>query len=205
MGKWITRRAKINVAIAIGLVGVVSCIMQWRPGTDWSGGVTMKFATSACLFILAICTSIKFAIHQDEPAKETRQRIGDALCVMSSVVFFYNLALLVLPRAKDWFVQEPESWSSLSTHPGMPSLSTVVVLFVMSVTSIGVSLQSGLLRVYNLASSFVACVGLVALIGHASNQPLLFYYWDGVSTGMAIPTAVILVLLGSSQLPDQIE
>lgn len=71
---------------------------------------------------------------------------------------------------------------------GVPSIGTVLAFFVFSISIYSKKLRLGSIMLFGMAG--------IALIGNILKWPLLFYYVEGVSTGMSVITALMFILCG---------
>ena len=69
----------------------------------------------------------------------------------------------------------------------VPSLGTIVSILILATGAI-------------LLSAIPLLISVFSVVGHAVNESLLFFYVQGVSTGIALPTAVCLIFLSIHNL-----
>ena len=81
-----------------------------------------------------------------------------------------------------------------SLAPGIPSAGTIAA-FLAIVFAVGFR---AIFETRLWVGIFCSAVGFVAILGYLTGVESLYYYWEGLSTGMAAPTAILFVMLGVS-------
>lgn len=166
------------IAIALGLMGQAA----WMLGDlRWAAWVpdrfpTMKLSTSAMIILAATAGMVA------KRAPHLRWACGLAtLMVVAMVVGGYtsggNLHL--------------DDTDVMTIVGGMPSWGTLASFLIVGVDRL----------VDHPPQRWVACsllvIAGVALLGYAIGVPWMFYYSPELSTGMALPTALAIALLGA--------
>lgn len=91
-----------------------------------------------------------------------------------------NLLVIIASLLMAMTVHKPAE--ELYTVAGLPSLATLLCFVLVPMG--------------RLAARGIVAIAVTALIGHAASVPWLFFHVPGVSTGMAIMTAVLFIALG---------
>lgn len=143
--------------------------------------VTTKIATSTSLLMLGAA-----AIMRREPKliAEAGMLAVMAWCIAVAPVVAYIFG----HTASDVGLDEIDTVS-----PGVPSLGTVAAVAMLASAIVFGSTK----RWFGIA---VVLIALVALAGHLINVPVMYYYFDRFSTGLAIPTALSAGILGAEML-----
>lgn len=168
-------------AVAAFVIGL-ACLVGWfvhsvsltSMSSNW---VSMKFGTAVAVCFLSV----------GHHAREHGGRAPAALAGMLAATFAVAALFGVLPSFED-------ASAVMSVGPDVPSWGTVTVL---------VWLSAELAAAKPLAGRYVAgIVALTALVGYMVDAPSLYYWWPGLSTAMALPTAVALLLLACCPKAD---
>lgn len=195
---------QMSNALVLAALIAVSVIIGWKTETQWlttwGGGVTVKPVTAITLLGITIMVGLA--------GGEGLYR-GVLSCVFSAAIGMYMaLSVMTAMVASTWFIAEPETWADLSVAAGVPSLSTasLVLLWALAIYMRAMS-QSYQVIMHGVAQLSVI-VAAICYIGHlllalVPGYPLfelMIYYLPEVSTAMAIPTAVIFLLVSATVL-----
>lgn len=160
--------------------------------------VTMKFTTALC-FVLAGTA----AVLASKPFKHRRMCENVLLAMLSiSSVFIvqdqiYAYAYKYVSFWDRIYIDNSPVFTYVSGRPSVGTLVLFLLLDLIEVTYI-LNLNSSTYIFRRLISGAVMVAAVVALIGYAIGEPSLYYYSKESSTAMAIHTAVLFLLLGSS-------
>lgn len=99
-----------------------------------------------------------------------------------SAMAFVGLSVLM-----GYIIPAGEPVSNYTVSYGLPSLGTLA-LFVVVI--------AGLNKGSRLAGKVVIGFSILAFIGYLFSVPALYFYFDGISTGMAVHTAILFIHLG---------
>lgn len=161
------------------------------------GFVTMKFSTALSFLFSGIILTIA-----SKSSKTQHLWFDIALpSVILIMALLMGTALLsslfgFSSGIEKLFIQERPD-AALTVVPGHPSIGTMVAfIFVIVMGVIAFSESRRAMRGYLYLGSFVAFLGGVALVGYGISQPVLFYSVSGISTAMAIHTAILFICLG---------
>ena len=144
--------------------------------TSWGGNVTSKPTTAICLALLNMVLL----------SRSETKLWGKG--VAAFVVFYAVASLIPDLGASTWFIEE-RAGAINSVAPGVLSIVAAVLICCWSVV---IDFQTFI----NTACGLSVALALVALAGHATDKPLMTYYVPELATGMAVPTAGILLLMG---------
>ena len=154
-------------------LGVI-VLLGWMAGVEGvtsviPGAVTMKPLTAIAFTLAGFGTASRL-----DAVKHTCGML--VLLSMSLAIGTYSFGIRMF--------DSPEPIDTI--QPGSPSLLTIVAFILIG---------ARLLDLLRPLSRPLLAIALVAIVGHLSGWPLLYYYVPGVSTGMAIHTAVGFALL----------
>lgn len=181
-------------AMAAVLGGVV--LVGWIAGVDvvkslndeW---VTMKPLTAVLFMFSGV---VLHACTRYPRGPEWVPAVGTGASMMVMLLCLFTI-VGKLSGFAFWELLEPGVADPVKTvNVGEPSMGTV-----MSFLLVGLC---GVLGVINFKTIIrwilgaVAGIGAVAILGYATGNPPLYFYAEGVSTAMALHTAVGFVLLG---------
>jgi hypothetical protein len=84
-----------------------------------------------------------------------------------------------------------------SVVPGRPSLPTMLNFMLMSLAAILTLINIKKLHlIYGIIGIVIGSVGAVAIAGYIIGMPVLYYYFEGMNSAIALNTACLFVLLG---------
>jgi hypothetical protein len=159
--------------------------------------VTMKFTTALSFVMSGI---ILYAIVS---FVENKRDIALLTLPISTLVIFLLMVTLLLSSffgirtgIEDLFVKESAE-AIKTTIPGRPSVGTMVNFIFMALSGIIVMVGVTNYRTYlSYIGWVIFAVGSVALGGYFVDAPILYYTLEGLSTAMAVHTAILFVILG---------
>lgn len=172
-------------------VQVLKSVFPWM--------VTMKFSTAVSFFLSGI------TLYYIAESLTGRSGVAQAVLPATALLIMLMMATLLASALfglksgiEDIFVEE-EAGAVKTTVPGRPSLVTMSDFIIISAAAIAALFRGGRLRGILLASGvFIAANAAIALAGYVFGLDHLYYAWPGVSTGMALVTAILFLLLGSA-------
>ncbi|NDB33735.1 MAG: HAMP domain-containing protein, partial [Nitrososphaeria archaeon] len=160
--------------------------------------VTMKFSTAISFVFSGI---ILYFVSSQSTGKIGAGQI--AIPIAGLVVFLFMVTLMVgyaigTPSGVEQLFVKEKLESVKTSYPGMPSIPTA--LSFLLIVSVGIISLSNYRR--SKATTYIGyaitTIGSVAIIGHLTSQPLLYYYVENLNTGMAIHTGILFTLIGIS-------
>jgi len=158
--------------------------------------VTIKFSTAISFVFSGV---ILYFVSNHCAGKIGMGQI--AIPISGFVVFLFMATLLTTSIAgvpsgvEQLFVQEPPN--AVKTQiPGMPSIPVAISFLLIVVVGIVSLNKPNKLRPISTIGYITMAIGGVSLVGHVTSQPILYYYVDGFSTGMAIHTSILFALIG---------
>ncbi|MFN3653770.1 MAG: ATP-binding protein [Candidatus Nitrosotenuis sp.] len=181
----------IGIAVVAGWVTDVAALKSVVPQQ-----VTMKFSTAVSFVLSGV---ILYFVSNHFAGKVGNDQI--AIPISSLVIFLFMASLLTtsilgVPNGiEQLFVTEdpPAVKTTLAGIPSIPTITNFLLIVVVGMISLNNSYN---LRPIRYIGCIILAVGAVSLIGHLSNQPMLYYYVENISTAMAIHTGVLFVLIG---------
>ncbi|MEM3169318.1 MAG: HAMP domain-containing sensor histidine kinase [Candidatus Nitrosotenuis sp.] len=181
----------VGLAVAGGWVFDVAALKSVVPQE-----VTMKFSTAISFVFSGI---MLYFVSNHFAGKIGNDQI--AIPISGLVIFLFMASLLTtsilgIPNGiEQLFVTEAPT-AVKTTLPGIPSIPTIInflLIVVVGMISLNNSYKPRPIRYIGYV---IMTVGAVSLIGHLSDQPLLYYYIENISTAMAIHTGILFVLIG---------
>lgn len=190
------------IAVAVAAGGLVE-VLGWVFGvlalkSVLPSMVTMKFSTAVSFFLSGI--TLFFIAESGRGHVSVSQVVipVTTLLVMLIMATLLASALLGLKTGvEDLFIKE-EAAAVKTTVPGRPSLVTMADFIVFAAAGIGSLFRyRGQKNHMFFSGLFIIFTGAIALSGYILGSEYLFFSWPGVSTGMALVTAVLFELLGA--------
>jgi hypothetical protein len=88
---------------------------------------------------------------------------------------------------------------TLTDNPSArPSDATIINFFLIATTGfLTFSTFSRLSEAYTVIGIIISIIGVIAIVGFLTNQPVLYYSFEGISNAMAIHTAILFATLGA--------
>lgn len=153
-----------------------------RISDEW---VTMKPVTALCFFFCAL--AMLFHIFQKPRARDFTAGVFSTLACASVAAWAHsNESLNAIPH----FAVSDEVYSLAKGVPSWPTIFLFMVFCLSFFTS-----------TKRLWGSILMMVSGCALLGYGISEPALFFYWEGHSTAMALPTAVLFLHQGIWMYP----
>lgn len=185
------------VSICIGLLVASAWVLDIPILTHLiPDAVTMKFSTSISFIFSGI--TIYFVAQYTE-GKIGRAQI--AVPVSGFVIFLFMVTILtgyvvgINTGIEQLFVREASN-AVETPDAGRPSIPTMFNFILIVLAGIFALSESKLRKFVSHIGYVILVIGAIAVIGHITNQPFLYYYVDAVSTGMAIHTSILFISLG---------
>ncbi|MBU0665286.1 MAG: methyl-accepting chemotaxis protein [Proteobacteria bacterium] len=169
---------------------ILKCLMP--------GGVSMKIFTALC-FILSGVALIVMAYRF-----EGRLNLSHSVLPIVSITMLLIMATLFASpilgfriAIEDFFTKEMQD-TVMTVAPGMPSMGTALNFIFIAVASLLTLFNVRKLRAkLSLLGWTVVALGGLALLGYLLKMPLLYYYLHGLSTAMALNTALLFIMVGA--------
>lgn len=196
------RREKIARIIAITTIATgIVVAYSWLFNIDELKSIfpnvpTMKFNTAISFIMSGISLYFIARIREGDL---TKAHIVLPITTMTIFVMMVSIILSIFIKVQTGietaFVEEKSL--VLTIVPGQPSLASIAC-FVM-VLALGISALYSVrffTRLSTLLGLAILVLGSIGIIGYVVGQPVLYYYVEGISTGMAPHTTVLWILLG---------
>ncbi|MBF0217591.1 MAG: hypothetical protein HQL30_11445 [Candidatus Omnitrophica bacterium] len=163
--------------------------------------VTMKFSTALCFFLGGI------ELFYIARYRKREMDIAGVVIPIASVMIFLMMATLFASTVlgTDTGVEElfvKESMTAVrSVSPGRPAIPTMLNFIIIAIAGNIVMLNArSSARVLAIMGSIVGVVGAVALTGYLLNKPMLTFAFTGISSAMAMHTAILFLLWGTGAI-----
>ena len=158
---------------------------------------TMKFLTAFCFVMSAV--TLYFIVQMFEENKEIAQLVLSSTCfiiLFIMLTFSASIILGIHTGLEDFFIRRPDM-EILAVKPGFPSAGTIINFILIAVSGIIVILnRDSALKALPILGLVMAALGAAAIGGYIFNIPLFYYDIEGLSSAMALHTAILFVLLG---------
>jgi len=184
-----------GIAVVAGWLYDVPALRSISPA--W---ISMKFSTAIAFVASGI--SLYFIARSQEGGFEAAQ----IMLSMTSLFIAILMGLMlfsgifgVRTGIEDLFVNDPGGTASV--EPGRPSMPTMVNFLLLAVAAILTILNPArLLPKLKAIGIIISAIGALAVTGYIFKAPALYYYAAGLNSAMAMPTAVLFVLMGAGLL-----
>ncbi len=197
----------VSLIVCIGWILDIPTLESFIPNA-----VTMKFST-AISFIFSGIT-----VYFISKYNEGKTGIAQIAVPVSGFVIFLFMATLLAANIlgissgiEQLFIRENQDAIKTSI-PGMPSLLTMVNFILIIITGVLTFSESKLRKIITPIGYIVSTIGIISIVGYVINQPSLYYYIVGISSGMAIHTSILftilgiaIILAGNNEIPQRIE
>jgi len=170
----------------IGWIFDISILKSIHP--NW---VTMKVFTSLMFIISGMTILLVYRLRYNNG--EPKEYI---MLSLLSPVMIAIIAITGLTPLANGLINEMEG-AIKTVSPNQPSLGTLLAFTFVAIN--GFILFFVRSKVTYYIGAFGRCIlliGSLALLGYIVNKPALYYFIPEISTGMAIHTAILFVLIG---------
>jgi hypothetical protein len=114
-------------------------------------------------------------------------------------LMFFSGIIGIQTGVENLFVNDPGS--ALSVVPGRPSMLTMVDFLLIALAAILTIVNpGGHLPKLKSIGIMVGATGACAVLGYVLSAPSLYFYIAGASSAMAMPTALLFILIGAGFL-----
>jgi hypothetical protein len=192
----------INAVCVLAALGGLIVVIGWIYSVPelksfFPGLVTMKITTAICFILsgLLLFFSARFIKGKRELAYILIPATSLTIFLLMGVQLI-SVVLGVPTGIESLFIQEDIN-SVLTSVPGRPSVGTMVCFLVCA--SLGLftlfdSLKTS--KVFNLGGLTIITISLFSLFGYLINNPLFYFHYPKISTGMAFHTVVLFLIIG---------
>lgn len=161
--------------------------------------VTMKFTTALSFFLAGVTL---FFIGESLSGRGTIAQVvlpATTLVIMLIMTTLLASATFGLRTGLEELFVEEEDFAVKTTVPGRPSIVTMADFMALGAAGVGSLFRREWLgKLLFFCGVFISLTGAVALCGYVLGVEGLYFSWPGISTGMALATAVLFVLSGAA-------
>ena len=181
---------KITLAGVPILVGASVLIFGWYLGMETFTNiccdyVTMKGATALGMILSGL---IALMLIDKRPHVLELSMVTFALSLQVAGMVLSQVS--AFDYATKFISVSDMSYYTIESH--LPSLGTMLGFLFIVLAAFG-----RLMRVRgNICGLVITSIGFVGLLGYVFSNPLLYFYMPGLSTGMALHTALCFTMLG---------
>ena len=162
------------------------------------GFVTMKYTTSLAFFFSG--ANVFLIAKQIRDRSDWIEVVLPISALMVSILMGTGLLSVIFgftSGIENLFVKETAD-ALFTAVPGRPSIGTMSAFILAVIASLSALIDSKKNRVvYMITGPLIVVLGGTALIGYVLGNPVLFYLIDGISTAMAVHTALLFIFLGA--------
>lgn len=195
-------RAARTIAVIISAAGLAE-VFGWLFGVQALKSVLpsmapMKFSTAVSFFLSGI--TLFFMAESLAGRASVAQVVlpATALIIMLIMATLLASVLFGLETGIEGLIVEEEPAAVKTTVPGRPSLVTMADFIVLGAAGIGSLFRhKGQKRLLFASGVFITATGASALTGYVFAVEYLYFSWPGLSSGMALVTAVLFELAGA--------
>lgn len=182
----------ISILVLLGHIFDVLILKSLLPQWD-----AMSFSTAFSFLLSATTLHFISIIYSDE--NELAQMI---LPVINFTILIIMLSLLVSfllgvrIGIEDLLINEKKG-EAFSIMPALPCVGTMSCFFAISLLGLLISyFPLKVKKIIKIVGYKLIIVGVIALVGHFAKTPLMYYFIEGVSSAMAMHTAILFIILG---------
>lgn len=160
--------------------------------------VTMKFTTALSFFfsgiILYIVTSISSLGRSD--FSQIALSFAVLIILLFMMTLLFSSVLYIRTGVEDFFVVETEN-TIQTIISGRPSIGTMINFILVS--AIGLFKMNDFKKIYEktvVIGILITIIGSIAILGYVFSIPSMYCVIEGVSSGMAVHTAILFIIIG---------
>lgn len=159
--------------------------------------VSMKI-TTAIAFVLGaiILYFIARAVEGDFGIAQVVLSVTSLLIILLMGTLFFSAVLEIRTGVEELFIKDTPA-APMSVIPGRPSIPTMLNFLLIAAAGILTTLNPANLRLkLKVIGLIIGLVGLFAVSGYIIDEPVLYYYVEGINTAIACHTAALFMVLG---------
>lgn len=185
----------VGLLVIVGWVFDVPALKSIFPG--W---VTMKFSTALAFVLSGVTLYAMFLSTRDSELALLILPISSLLIMLLMLTLLASVLIGAKSGIEDLFVKEGRI-AVQTTVPGRPSILTMVEFILISLLGLNAALKSKWLTAsFRWGGGLIAGIGMLAVLGYVFSVPTLYFYVPGVSTAMALHTALLFGCIGMAML-----
>jgi hypothetical protein len=203
MLKYILMTRIINISVWLVIFVSIAVMAGWFLDINIlksivPGFVTMKFTTALSFFASGF---LLYSINRT--FKHKNSYFSTIIIPIVSMVILILMGTLIASvifsfksGLENIFVTETPD-AILSAAPGLPSIGTMINFLLIGITGlffIGYSLFQS--RILYFSGYIITAVSLVSALGYILSKPYLYYTIPEISSGMAIHTTILFLIIG---------
>ena len=186
----------IGITVLIGWFSDIDILKSLSP--NW---VTMKFSTAMCFVMGGM---ILYFMNESERENSDYSKI--ILLTPMIIILFFTVTFLISTLAniptgiQDIFIKEKTN-AIKSVSSGIPSIGTMINFLLIYIAGLISLLNSTKKKkIFSLIGIAITSIGSLAVLGYIINFEVLYYTVEGLSTAMALHTAISFVIIGTGIL-----
>jgi len=175
--------------------------------TSWIAGIPILTSLSPNLVSMKFFTAVSFLfsgiILFMFSYSEKKSSFSEILIAFFSFAILLIMLLLIISAifriiigVEQLFIKEGYG-TIKSVTPGMPSIPTMINFILIALAGIlAIFIPLKIKKVQIITGVIIGAIGFVAVLGYILNIPFVYYYIEGINTGMALNTAILFVIIG---------
>lgn len=196
------KTAKI-ISLVVTLAGIL-VIIGWIADIGFlksivPGFVTMKFVTALSFFFSGLILFFMLELQRGNDLARVMLPISSMAVLLLMGVILVSSFLGLRTGIEELFVKEGLG-AVKTTVPGRPSIGTMAEFLLIAVSGISAMMNHRLSKILLWMGWAIVLIGAVAILGYVLRIPAFYYSFEGISTAMALHTAILFVLWGMGSI-----
>ncbi len=179
-----------GIIVMIGWIADIGFLKSLVPGF-----VTMKFVTALAFFFSGLILFFMLELQRGSDAAKILLPISSMAILLLMGVILVSSFLGLRTGIEELFVKEGLG-AVQTTVPGRPSIGTMIDFIFIAVSGILAMMNHRSSKVLLWLGLAISTIGAVAILGYILEIPALYYSSEGISTAMALHTAILFALWG---------
>lgn len=194
------------------VLGVVISVSGALVMADWVLNIGILKNTNPAWVSMAFSTAFSFVfggivLYYSAQIQRKHHELAVLIIPIASMVVLLLMATLLASSIiginmgiEEMIVRDPQPADGGYT-PGQPSIATMLNFILIATGGTLTTMNIGALdKVMAGLGAIVGIVGLTAIVGYISHQPMLSFSVPGNSNAMALHTAILFVLWGAGAI-----
>lgn len=174
----------VAILVMIGWFSDISVLKSLHP--DW---VTMKFTTAASFLLLGLSLGI---IDIDKKWSGTGISM---LSLLSILLVTIAIVVAFINPSHNFATIGSQDTTIYSIGNNIPSIGTLAAFVFAAFSALAYGVFRSALTA-KMLGIVVIIISSIAILGYVYKDPSLYYYSEGVSTAMALHTAILFLIAG---------
>jgi signal transduction histidine kinase len=169
----------------------------------YPGGAAMKFSTSISFIAagIAVYFIVELLTSSRKKLAAVSQLVLPPAILITTLFMSAHITSAILGGSSgidNLFVKEAQN-TPYTSIPGRPAIATILSFVLIATTGMAALRKSpSMKKMFSSIGLAIGAIGGVATLGYALAIPAFYYAINEVSNGMAIHTAILFVVIGST-------